>query len=280
MYTSGIRQPSLMNSLKTIIVDDESLARRGLALRLQQIPMVDVIAECANGQQALEAIAEHSPDLVFLDIQMPGIDGFEVVRQLQADNLPMVIFVTAFDQYAVEAFKVHAVDYVLKPIDDDRLHEAIDRAVAHHNQEATERSKQRLMELMMGMTGASAASIEEMAQGDTEAKQWPEKLVVKDGSDIHLIKVADIHWVDAAGDYMCIHAGGQTHIMRITMKQLEAMLNPARFVRIHRSTIINSDYISGAHTLGNGEYMLALEGGAQLKVSRGFRDKVKALLSA
>lgn len=267
-----------MNSLKTIIVDDESLARRGLALRLQQIPMVDVVTECANGQQALEAIAEHSPDLVFLDIQMPGIDGFDVIRQLQADNLPMVIFVTAFDQYAVEAFKVHAVDYVLKPIDDDRLHEAIDRAVAHHSQEESERSKQRLVDLMMGMTGASAASIEEMAQGDNEPNKWPEKLVVKDGSDIQLIKVADIHWVDAAGDYMCIHAAGETHIMRITMKQLEAMLNPARFLRIHRSTIINSDYISGAQTLGNGEYMLSLEGGAQLKVSRGFRDKVKQLL--
>ncbi|MEP4146277.1 MAG: LytTR family DNA-binding domain-containing protein [Halioglobus sp.] len=267
-----------MNSLKAIIVDDESLARRGLALRLQQIPMVDVVTECANGQQALEAIAEHSPDLVFLDIQMPGIDGFDVIRQLQADNLPMVIFVTAFDQYAVEAFKVHAVDYVLKPIDDDRLHEAIERAVAHHSQEESERSKQRLVDLMMGMTGASAASIEEMAQGDNEANKWPEKLVVKDGSDIHLIKVADIHWVDAAGDYMCIHAAGETHIMRITMKQLEAMLNPARFLRIHRSTIINSDYISGAQTLGNGEYMLSLEGGAQLKVSRGFRDKVKQLL--
>lgn len=269
-----------MNSLRAIIVDDESLARRGLSLRLQQIPRVDVIAECANGQQALEAIAEHAPDLVFLDIQMPGIDGFEVVRQLQADNMPMVIFVTAFDQYAVEAFKVHAVDYVLKPIDDDRLHEAIERAVAHHSQEESARTKQRLMELMMGMTGASASSIELMAQSEEPIQQWPEKLVVKDGNDIHLIRVADIHWVDAAGDYMCIHAGGQTHIMRITMKELEAMLNPARFLRIHRSTIINTEFISGAQTLGNGEYLLSLDGGAQLKVSRGFRDRVKQLLSA
>ena len=269
-----------MNNLKAIIVDDESLARRGLALRLQQIPMVDVIGECANGQQALEAIAEHSPDLVFLDIQMPGIDGFEVIRQLQTDNLPMVIFVTAFDQYAVEAFKVHAVDYVLKPIDDDRLHEAIDRAVAHHGQEESERSKQRLVDLMMGMTGASAASIEEMAQGESNSQTWQEKLVVKDGSDIHIIKVADIQWVDAAGDYMCIHAAGETHIMRTTMKQLEAMLNPSLFLRIHRSTIINSDSVSSAQTLGNGEYMLSLEGGAQLKVSRGYRDKVKQLLRA
>lgn len=269
-----------MKNLRAIIVDDESLARRGLALRLQQIPRVDVIAECANGQQALEAIAEHAPDLVFLDIQMPGIDGFDVVRQLQADTMPMVIFVTAFDQYAIDAFKVHAVDYVLKPIDDDRLHAAIERAVAHHEQEESMRSKERLMELMMGMTGASASSIEEMARAEEPLPQWPEKLVVKDGSDIHLIRVEDIQWVDAAGDYMCIHAGGDTHIMRITMKELEAMLNPARFTRIHRSTIINTDYIAGAQTLGNGEYLLSLQGGAQLKVSRGFRDRVKQLLSA
>ncbi len=269
-----------MNRMKTIIVDDESLARRGLALRLQQIPGVDVIAECANGQQALDAIAEHSPDLVFLDIQMPGIDGFEVVRKLQADHMPMVIFVTAFDQYAVDAFKVHAVDYVLKPIDDDRLHEAIERAVAHHRQEESERAKQRLMELMMGMTGASASTIEEMVQNGAPASGWPDKLVIKDGSDIHLIRTADIHWVDAAGDYMCIHAGGETHIMRITMKELEKMLNPSQFLRIHRSTIVNKDFISGAQTLGNGEFMLALDGGAQLKVSRGFRERVRELLSA
>lgn len=269
-----------MNNLKAIIVDDESLARRGLALRLQQIPQVDVIAECANGQEALDAIAEHNPDLVFLDIQMPGIDGFDVVRRLQSDTMPMVIFVTAFDQYAVDAFKVHAVDYVLKPIDDDRLHAAIDRAVAHHEQEESARAKERLMELMMGMTGESANSIEQMVDAEEPKQQWPEKLVVKDGSDIHLIKVGDIHWVDAAGDYMCIHAGGKTHIMRITMKELEAMLNPVRFTRIHRSTIINTDYIAGAQTLGNGEYLLSLEGGTQLKVSRGFRDRVKQLLSA
>lgn len=267
-----------MNQLTAIIVDDESLARRGLGLRLQHIPDVDVVGECANGQEALEAIARLAPDLVFLDIQMPGIDGFEVVRQLQSDNMPMVIFVTAFDQYAVDAFKVHAVDYVLKPVDDDRLHEAINRAVAHHQQEESERVKQRLIELMMGMTGASASSIESMAQASGEQPNWPEKLTIRDGSDMRLVKTADIRWVDAAGDYMCIHASGQTHIMRTTMKQLESMLNPAQFLRIHRSTLVNSEHLSGAQTLPSGEYMLTLEDGAQLKVSRGYRSRVKQLL--
>ncbi|MFV8816444.1 LytR/AlgR family response regulator transcription factor [Haliea sp. E17] len=269
-----------MNQLNAIIVDDEALARRGLSLRLQHIPGVDVVAECANGQEALAAIATYSPDLVFLDIQMPGINGFDVIRQLQSDNMPMVIFVTAFDQYAVEAFKVHAVDYVLKPIDDDRLHEAIDRARALQQQEDSERSKQRLVELMMGMTGASASTIDDMVQAETAPRKWPEKLVIKDGSDIHLVQCSDIQWVDAAGDYMCIHATGTTHIMRITMKELEAMLNPSKFLRIHRSTLVNMNAITGAHTLGNGEFMLSLAGEVQLKVSRGFSDRVRELLSA
>jgi two-component system LytT family response regulator len=268
-----------MNILRAIIVDDENLARRGLALRLQEMPQVDVIAQCSNGQEALLAIAEHAPDLVFLDIQMPGMDGFEVIGNLQADNMPMVIFVTAFDEYAVDAFKVHAVDYVLKPIDDDRLHEAIERAVMHHAQEESARTKEKLVEMVMGMTGASASSIEQMAENDDVPRQWPEKLSIKDGSDIQFIRVADIQWVDAAGDYMCIHAQGKTHIMRITMKQLEAMLNPAEFLRIHRSTIVNSQYITAAQTLNNSEYLLTLEGGSQLKVSRSYRDKVRHLLN-
>ncbi len=269
-----------MNQLRAIIVDDESLARRGLALRMQQIPGVDVVAECANGQEALAAVAEHSPDLLFLDIQMPGIDGFEVVRKLQTDNMPMVIFVTAFDEYAVDAFKIHAVDYVLKPIDDDRLHEAIERARLHHQQEESERMKQRLMELMMGMTGASASTIEDMAQDGSTPRKWPDKLMIKDGSDIRLVRSSEIQWVDAAGDYMCIHAGDSTHIMRITMKELEGMLNPATFLRIHRSTLVNTNAITGAQTLGNGDFTLTLEGEVQLKVSRGFRERVRELLGA
>ena len=269
-----------MNSLRTIIVDDESLARRGLAIRLQHIPEVDVIAECSDGTQAMKAIAEHSPDLVFLDIQMPGMTGFEVIEQLQADNMPLIIFVTAFDEYALDAFKVHAVDYVLKPIDDDRLHEAIQRAVSHQQQQESSRGKEKLIELVMGMTGASASSIEQMAEDAQPIKTWPDKISIKDGSEIQFIKVANIEWVDAAGDYMCVHAEGKTHIMRITMKQLEGMLDPAIFLRIHRSTIVNADGIVSAQTLNNGEYMLTLEGGSQLKVSRSYRDKVKHLLTA
>jgi two-component system LytT family response regulator len=268
-----------MNALSAIIVDDEHLARRGLAMRLQQLPEVDVIAECSNGHEALQAVAQHNPDLLFLDIQMPGIDGFEVVERLQADGMPMVIFVTAYNEYAVDAFKIHAIDYVLKPIEDDRLHEAVQRALQHREQENSSAGKERLVKLIMSMTGESAAGIEAMVESvDKSTDSWPEKITIKDGNDIQFIRVADIDWVDAAGDYMCVHASGKTHIMRITMKQLEGMLNPVAFLRVHRSTIVNNRCITGAQTLTNGEYLLNLECGAQLKVSRSYKDRIREFL--
>ncbi|MFK8042434.1 LytR/AlgR family response regulator transcription factor [Congregibacter sp.] len=268
-----------MTTLSAIIVDDEHLARRGLSVRLQQLPEVDVIAECGNGQEALQAVAQHNPDLLFLDIQMPGMDGFEVVEKLQGDDMPMVIFVTAYNEYAVDAFKVHAIDYVLKPIEDDRLHEAVQRALQHRTQEANNSGKEKLVKLLMSMTGESAAGVEAMVEGTaTNGDNWPEKITVKDGNDIQFIRVPDIEWVDAAGDYMCIHATGKTHIMRITMKQLEGMLNPAVFLRVHRSTIVNNRCVTGAQTLTNGEYLLNLEGGTQLKVSRSYKDRIREFL--
>ena len=266
-----------MTPLRTIVVDDEKLARRGLALRLATISQVDVIAECANGQEALEVIRAESPDLVFLDIQMPGMDGFDLVCELQADAMPLIVFVTAFDQYALDAFKIHAVDYVLKPIDEERLEEAVARAVARHAQQSLG-SKEQLMALVSGRNTAGGAG--ELVTEDTPSPNWPERLTIKDGNQFQFIRVADIQWIDAAGDYMCVHAAGKTHIMRTTMKQLEALLNPSIFLRVHRSTIVNSNVITGAQTLSNGEYLLTLEGGSQLKVSRSYRDKVKHLLTA
>jgi two-component system LytT family response regulator len=264
-----------MRPLKTIVVDDERLARRGLALRLAAIPQVDVIAECANGQEALAVIRAESPELVFLDIQMPGMDGFDLVCELQADAMPLIIFVTAFDQYALDAFKVHAVDYVLKPIDEERLEEAVTRAVARHAQQSLG-SKEQLMALVSGRNSASAAG--ELVPEETPAQSWPERLTIKDGNQFQFIKIADIQWVDAAGDYMCVHALGKTHIMRTTMKRLETSLNPATFLRVHRSSIVNSNNIVSAASHLNGEYILTLDGGAQLKVSRSYRDRIKSLL--
>lgn len=265
-----------MNPLKAIVVDDESLARRGLALRLEKNPQVEVIAECANGREALQAISAHSPDLVFLDIQMPGMDGFDVVCELQSDAMPLIIFVTAFDRYAIDAFKVHAVDYVLKPIDDERLAEAIDHAVERHTLQCLV-SKEDLIALVSGRDEASAAK--ELVARDASQPHWPERLTIKDGTQFQFVKIADIQWIDAAGDYMCVHADGKTHIMRTTMKRLESSLNPEIFIRVHRSSMVNANSIVSAASHLNGEYVLTLKGGAQLKVSRSYSDRIKSLLA-
>jgi two-component system LytT family response regulator len=266
-----------MSKMRTIIVDDEPLARRGLKIRLQDNPGIDLLAECENGREALQAIAELSPDLVFLDIQMPGMDGFDVVRKLQGDDMPLVVFVTAFDEYAVEAFRINAIDYVLKPIDDDRLAEAVDRAVEHHAQQALADHKRNLVNACMHLTGATEATVEEIAQGDGAA--YPDKISIRDGDEAHLIPVADIDWVDAAGDYMCVHVDGVTHIMRITMKQLEALLNPAQFLRVHRSTIVNAARITSAQSIANGEFLLTLGNDSRVKVSRSYREKIRDLVA-
>lgn len=268
-----------MTTLKTILVDDEDLARRGLKLRLQDNPNIELIAECSNGREAIDAVAEHSPDLMFLDIQMPELDGFDVVRELQGDGMPMVIFVTAFDQYALDAFKVHAIDYVLKPVDTERLEEAVARAVDQHDQHAEVDQKEKLMELVVGMTGKTKEAIAEMVRSnETEAGAFPERISIKDGSNINVVPVGDIDWVDAAGDYMCIHVKGETHVMRITMKELEAMLNPSIFQRVHRSTIVNMNRVQKVSSHLNGEYQLSLDCGANLKMSRGYKDKIKRFL--
>ncbi|MEE4192381.1 MAG: LytTR family DNA-binding domain-containing protein [Halieaceae bacterium] len=264
-----------MNKLRTVIVDDEPLARRGLSLRLADRPDLELVAECGNGEEALKAVADHAPDLMFLDIQMPGMDGFDVVSHLQGDNMPLVIFATAFDQFAVDAFEVNAVDYVLKPVDDDRLEAAIERAVATFNREQLADQKQNLVSACMQLSGASAATVEEIAEG--KADSYPDKLSIRDGDEVHMVPVEEIDWIDAAGDYMCVHAANVTHIMRITMKQLEALLNPLRFLRIHRSTIVNRDRISSAQSLTNGEYLLTLHEGTRLKVSRSYRDRIREL---
>ena len=264
-----------MNKLRTLIVDDEPLARRGLSLRLQDHPALELVSECSNGEEALTAVAEHEPDLIFLDIQMPGMDGFGVVERLQGDTMPMVVFVTAFNEFAVDAFEVNAVDYVLKPVDEERLEAAIDRALATREQQNLAEQKRNLVNACMQLSGASASVVEEIAEGD--AGVYPEKLSIRDGDETTLVPIGDIDWIDAAGDYMCVHANDTTHIMRITMKQLESLLNPLVFLRIHRSTIVNSARITGAQSLTNGEYLLTLNGGARLKVSRSYREKIREL---
>lgn len=261
--------------LKAIIVDDEALARQGLAMRLEQYPDIDVVQECQNGKEAVEAIIEHEPDVVFLDIQMPGMTGFELISDVQGDVMPMIIFVTAYDAFAIDAFNVHAIDYLLKPVEGERLGEAIERAKDQKAGAAAVNEKQKLLELAVSITGKSPAAIGELLDSGEDIVEHADRLPIKDGSSITFVPVRDIDWIDAAGDYMCVHAKGETHIMRTTMKELEAKLDPSIFQRVHRSTIVNLERVEKVSSHINGEFHLTLSCGSSLKMSRSYKEKVK-----
>ena len=265
----------MSDKLRAIVVDDESLARQGLNLRLKNIAEVEVIGEYSNGREAVNAVAELRPDLLFLDIQMPGMSGFDVVARLQQDEMPLIIFTTAYDQYAIEAFKVHAVDYLLKPIEPERLQDSVYRAVSHKKMDGVVTEKQRLLELIISITGKSEGSITQLLKNHTGVRAYPEKIAIKDGGETTLVETSDIDWVDAAGDYMCIHDNDETHIMRITMKELEAQLDPTNFQRVHRSTIVNLDRVTKVCSHLNGEFHLILVNGVSIKMSRSYKEKVK-----
>jgi len=270
-----------MNKLRTIIVDDEPLARRLLQASLEEIPEVEVIAECQNGREAVEATLEHNPDLMFLDIQMPGMNGFDVVKALQADAMPMVVFSTAYEQYALDAFDVHAVDYILKPLEEERLQRAVQRAMDRYQASAAgDDNKTPLIgaiddiaqKVKAGGVTAERPAAETVLSG-------PKKIAIKDSDTVTLVPETDIDWVDAAGDYMCVHVKGKTHIMRCTMKELLNKLDPSLFKRVHRSTIANLQRIEQVTPHTKGEYFLYLDCGERLKVSRNYRGAIKSFLS-
>ena len=266
--------------IRAIIVDDEPLARRGLELRLAGFPDVEVIAQCANGREAVEAVAALDPDLMFLDIEMPGIDGFEVLRRIPQTSMPMVVFVTAFDRYAIEAFDAHALDYLLKPLVDERLEKAMAHVRDQFVQRRSVRHREQLVALLARVTGAGQLDAEEwLARGlDRLPRRWPEVLPIRLGRETIRLPVGAIDWIDAAGDYMCVHAEGRTHVVRATMKQFEEQLDPSSFQRVHRSTIVNLRRIRRLKPHTNGEYFLTLEGGHELKLSRSYRDRLERIL--
>ena len=263
---------AMTNSLKTIIVDDEALARRGLKVRLSRRDDVDVIAEARNGREALDLIRQHDPDLVFLDIQMPGVDGFDVLRGLDAHAMPAIVFVTAFDDYAIKAFEANALDYLLKPIEDSRLAEALENLDRKQGLD----HRKSLLKLVGDITGESLGSMEELKAKGVEKLKKKEvlKLAIKDGSRTTWIPQDKIEWIDAAGDYMCVHSGGETYIMRMTMKMLEASLDPDYLQRSHRSTIVNIHQVKEMQAHINGEYFLTLTSGHTVKMSRTYKDKL------
>ena len=261
--------------IRALIVDDEPAARDAIRSLLAGDAEIHVVGECADGRSALRAIATTSPDLLFLDVQMPEMDGFTMLRQVDPARLPVVVFVTAFDQYALRAFDVHATDYLLKPFDDDRFRDAVSRA--KHNVRAGQlgRLSEELRALLDGVAPA-APTAAPPAPGP--GGPYLKRLVIKSGGRVTLLNVRDIDWIEAEGDYVKIHVGKAWHLLRETMKRLEAQFDPARFIRIHRSTIVNVERIKELQPYFRGEYVVILHDGKSLKLSRGYKEHLESVL--
>ncbi len=253
-----------MEKIRTLIVDDEPLARRGIRAHLQRQKDFEVIGECRNGREAVEAIAAQTPDLVFLDVQMPELDGFTVVETVGVDRMPPVIFVTAYDRYALKAFEIHALDYLLKPFDDERFAKALERARRHSERSDLNDLSQRLQGLLNDLK---------------PARKHVERLVVRSAGRILFLNVAEIDWIEAADNYVRLHTGRESHLLRETMNSLEKKLDPEQFLRIHRSRIINIRKIKELQPLFRGEFDIMLQDGTRLESGRGYRDRVQSLLN-
>ena len=263
--------------LRTLIVDDESLARRGLLHRLKDITDIEVVGEARNGREAVNLIRELNPDLVFLDIQMPGLSGFDVVQQLDIETMPLILFLTAYDEYAVKAFEINALDYILKPIDEKRLNHVLDKVRTSLREKRALEHKSLLLKLVSDISGKNIDSFDELTDNNVEDMviKEPSRLAIRDGGRTTWVDQQDIEWIDAAGDYMCVQSQGTTHIMRKTMKELEVELDGSILQRIHRSTIVNIKQVREMESHINGEYFLTLESGHRVKLSRTYKNKLK-----
>ncbi len=250
-------------SLRTLIVDDEPLARERLHKLLKAEPDIEILGECANGWEALAAIEKQKPDLVFLDVQMPEMDGLEVLAELGDGPLPAVIFCTAYDRFALKAFELHALDYLLKPFDLRRFQKALQRAREQIKLKHTGDLSQRLSSLL--------------AELKSEPKHQ-DRLAIKTGDRVLLLRVDEIDWIEAADNYVELHVGTESHLLRETLTALEARLAPDKFLRINRSTIVNLERIKELQPLFHGEYAVLLRNGTRLTLSRSHRDKLKHLL--
>jgi two-component system LytT family response regulator len=246
--------------VRVLVADDEPLARERLRTLLAREEWVDLVAECPNGTEAIDAIGRLQPDLVLLDIQMPGASGFEVIEAVGPERMPLVVFVTAFDRYALRAFDVHALDYLLKPFDRERFHEALLRARQHLERRGTGDLERRLLELVQDLKPSS---------------QRLERFVIKSGGRVFFVRSEEIDWIEAAGNYVKLHVGNDTHLFRETMNALEAQLDPDTFFRIHRSHIVNIERVKELQPWFNGEYVVFLRSGTRLTLSRGYREKLQ-----
>ncbi|HVH36747.1 LytR/AlgR family response regulator transcription factor [Tahibacter sp. UC22_41] len=263
--------------IRTLIVDDEPLARRGLELRLAGQPDVEVVGQAGNGREAGFAIAALKPDLMFLDIQMPEMDGFALLRSLPAESLPLTVFVTAYDQYALDAFAACAVDYLLKPVEEVRLAQALQTVRERLRAREAGGDRDKLLRLLARVSGKADLTLADaLAQDEAEPASSP-RLAIRDGNRTVRLDPDSIRWIDAAGDYLCIHTAEENFVIRATMREMEQRLDPRRFQRIHRSTIVNLSCVRELRSHLNGEYFVTLESGQTLKLSRSYKDKVHLL---
>ena len=278
--------PDARTRMRAVIVDDEPLARRGLEIRLQAHPDVEIVGQYGDGAAAIAALREDRPDLMFLDVQMPGVDGFETLRRIPSNEMPLVVFVTAFDHYAIRAFEASATDYLLKPVEGSRLAQALARVRGARQQREADAHCGHLLGLLGELSGKPPLRLDEALRPDAlDQLRREQKLAVRDGQRTVRVDLHAIRWIDAAGDYMCIHVdgdgdggNGDTLILRATMREMEQQLDPQRFPRIHRSTIVNAARVVELRPHSNGESFLRLDCGQELKLSRSHRDKLAILL--
>ena len=259
-------------TIRTILVDDEKLAIQGLQVRLEPFEDVEVIDTCSNGREAIRKIKTEKPDLVFLDIQMPGFDGFSVVKGVMEIEPPLFVFVTAFEEHAIRAFEANAVNYLMKPVDEDKLADTIERVRQRLVEKKSAEDADQLLDVLAEVAPDRAAEFG--AEASESAERFEKLINVKDRGQIFRVEVDSIEHIEAAGDYMCIYTGDNSLILRETMKDLERRLDPRKFQRVHRSTIVNLDQVRQVKPHTNGECFLVLDSGAEVKVSRSYRDVV------
>ncbi|HEX9927061.1 MAG TPA: LytTR family DNA-binding domain-containing protein [Pyrinomonadaceae bacterium] len=248
--------------MKILIVDDEPLARERVRRHLRDEPGIEIVGEAGNGREAVSAIEEKTPDLVFLDVQMPEMNGFDVLKALEENKIPAIVFTTAYDKYAIQAFEFHALDYLLKPFSRERFRRSV-----RHAREQLENSRQS------GNIDERLVSLLE----NLKAKKYLERIVVKNSGRVFFIKTDEIDWIEAAGNYLKLHVGRDAHLIRETMQSIEAKLDPEKFFRIHRSTLVQIDRIKELHPLFGGDYAVILRNGTELNLSRNYRERLPEL---
>jgi two-component system, LytTR family, response regulator len=257
--------------IRALVVDDEPLARRTIIDLLRADPDVEVVGECGCGAEAVASIRRQPPDLLFLDIQMPGMGGFDVLSKVEHERIPAIVFVTAFDEYALRAFEVHALDYLLKPFTDERFREALARAKSHVELKEVNRLSKSLRALLNDRAGAEAPA--------AKRKSFLTRFMIRLGGRVVFVNPSDVDWIEADNYYAKLHVAGRSHLLRVSMNELEERLDPRTFLRIHRSSIINLDRVKELHQNPSGEYVVLLRDGTELKLSRARRERLEDLLT-